>query len=152
QASAPTLEKAQELADGFAAQIERKLGTAVFSRAQEPLAAVVGRMLADRGQSLAVAESCTGGMVGERLTASPGASRFFRGAVVSYSNEVKQELLGVLSSTLQEQGAVSAACAAEMAAGVRQRLGADWGLSITGVAGPDGGTPDKPVGTVFIGL
>ena len=104
------------------------------------------------GQTLAVAESCTGGGLGARLTEVPGSSRSFLGGVISYSNELKQELLGVETTTLEEAGAVSAEVAAQMAGGARDRCGSNWALSITGIAGPGGGRPDKPVGTVWFGL
>lgn len=105
-----------------------------------------------RGMTLATAESCTGGLVAGRITAVPGSSSVFLGGVVSYANAVKRELLGVPQAVLDSVGAVSAACAEAMAAGARSRLGADVAVSVTGIAGPDGGTPQKPVGLVFFGL
>lgn len=104
------------------------------------------------GTRLAVAESCTGGLVCGRITAVPGASAVFLGGVVSYANAVKRDVLGVPQEVLERVGAVSAECAAAMAAGVRERLGADAAVSVTGIAGPDGGTPLKPVGLVFFGV
>ena len=111
-----------------------------------------GRLLRRRGLRLAVAESCTGGLLGARLTAVAGSSDYFLGGVVAYANEVKVGLLGVRPETLERHGAVSASCAAEMAAGIRRRLGAEVGLSVTGVAGPGGGSAEKPVGLVYVGM
>ena len=152
QASAPTAAEAQDVADRVAAEVERHFNAAVFSRDGETMAAVVGRLLRARRQRLAVAESCTGGLLSERLTDAPGASDFFIGGVVCYSNSVKQAVLGVRAATLANQGAVSSHAAQELAQGVRHLLAADWGLAITGIAGPAGGSADKPVGTVFIAL
>ncbi|MCB1101553.1 MAG: CinA family nicotinamide mononucleotide deamidase-related protein [Kiritimatiellae bacterium] len=118
----------------------------------DTVASVVADLLTGSGQTLAVAESCTGGGLGEQLTALPGSSRFFVGGVIAYANAVKESLLDVPAELLADQGAVSGPVAAAMAVGVRTRLGADWGVSITGVAGPGGGTDDKPVGLVYIGV
>jgi nicotinamide-nucleotide amidase len=110
------------------------------------------RLLAERRQTLALAESCTGGGVAHRLTNVPGASAVFLGGVVAYSNAVKRKFLGVRAKTLAARGAVSEAVAREMAKGARRRFGADFALGITGIAGPTGGTKHKPAGTVFIAL
>ena len=112
---------------------------------------VVGRMIAT-GETLAVAESCTGGLLGHHITNVPGASAIFAGGMLTYSNEMKQILLGVNESTLAQHGAVSKEVAVEMAEGALAVSGADHALSVTGIAGPDGGTADKPVGTVWLGL
>lgn len=133
-------------------QLRLRLGDAIFSQRHESLAAVVGRRLQYLDQRVAVAESCTGGMLGAQITSAPGASAVFAGGVIAYSNAVKRRLLQVPASVLHRHGAVSAECAAAMASGARLRLGADWGVSVTGIAGPSGGTAAKPVGTVFIGL
>ena len=109
-------------------------------------------LLRERGLTLTLAESCTGGMVAMRVTSVPGASDVFLGGVVSYANAVKRDVLGVPQAILDDHGAVSAPCASAMAEGVRTRLGADIGISVTGIAGPGGGTPQKPVGLVFIGI
>lgn len=101
---------------------------------------------------IAVAESCTGGLIAQRITSVPGASAVFQGGVVSYANEVKRDMLGVNQAVLDSEGAVSLLCAEAMAAGVRIRLGADVAVSVTGIAGPDGGTPAKPVGLVCFGI
>lgn len=106
----------------------------------------------ERGVKVATAESCTGGLVATRITSVPGSSSVFLGGVVSYANAVKSELLGVPQELLGRAGAVSAECAEAMAVGVRERLGADVAVSVTGIAGPDGGTPLKPVGLVYFGV
>lgn len=137
--------------DKLVAMAQELLGSRVVA-GDDPLEEVVGRKLRDQGLSLSLAESCTGGLISHRLTSRPGSSDYFNRGLVVYSNQAKQELLGVRTKTLRGHGAVSAQCAAEMAKGVRDRSGADLGLSVTGIAGPGGGTPDKPVGTVFFGL
>jgi len=116
------------------------------------LETAIGTRLRARGLTLALAESCTGGLVSHRVTNVAGSSTYYRGGVVAYANSVKQALLGVRAESLAQHGAVSAPVAREMACGVRRLLEADLGLSVTGVAGPGGGTPEKPVGLVFIGL
>ncbi len=140
----------------IAAQGERivreQLGAFIYGEQDEKLNQVVVRLLTERKQTLALAESCTGGYLANLITDVPGASVVFPGSVVSYSNEVKQNLLGVRAQTLEKHGAVSEATAREMAEGVRQRFQTDYGLGITGIAGPGGGTAEKPVGTVFIAL
>ncbi len=108
--------------------------------------------LAAKGLHIATAESCTGGLAAARITSVAGASEVFDGAVVSYANRVKEELLGVPEKILARHGAVSAECACAMAQGVRTLMGADIGVSLTGIAGPGGGTPEKPVGTVYLGI
>jgi PncC family amidohydrolase len=112
----------------------------------------VGVALSERGWTLAVAESCTGGLLGHRITNVSGSSAYFEGGVISYSNEAKERLLDVPLETLVEHGAVSRETALAMASGVRRLLHTDIGVSVTGVAGPTGGTPEKPVGLVYIGL
>lgn len=112
----------------------------------------LGRLLIENGLWLAVAESCTGGMLGHLITNVPGSSSYFKGGVIAYANEIKMGILGVSTETLDSYGAVSEQTVLEMAKGVRAALEADIGLSVSGIAGPDGGTEAKPVGTVWIGL
>jgi len=116
------------------------------------LAAVVLQKCRTSGFSLAVAESCTGGMLGERLTSIPGSSDVFLGGVIAYHNDVKRNLLGVRAEDIERYGAVSEEVALQMASGVREKLGADVGVSVTGIAGPSGGTPEKPIGLVWIAV
>ena len=132
--------------------IAARLGPLVYGRDEETMEHVLGRLLAERGVTLAVAESCTGGLVAQRVSAVPGASRYFRGGVVAYADTAKRDLLGVPESLLAEHGAVSAPVARAMAEGARTRLGADLAVSTTGISGPDGGTAEKPVGLVFVGF
>jgi nicotinamide-nucleotide amidase len=117
-----------------------------------PVEERVGDALRDAGQTLAVAESCTGGLVGSLLTDVPGSSDYFDRSVVTYSYDAKLTELAVSRESLDAEGAVSEPVARQMAAGVRDTAGTDWGLSTTGIAGPDGGTEEKPVGTVFVGV
>ncbi len=133
-------------------RIELALGDYVFSTRGESLEEVVGMYVVMKGQTLAVAESCTGGLLSERITGIPGSSNFFLGGVVCYSNELKTRLAGVPSQLIQEHGAVSKQVAQALAEGVRRRSAATIGIGITGIAGPGGGTPEKPVGLVFIAL
>jgi len=136
-----------------AEQIVRKiLGEYVFGIDDEKIEEVLVRLLTERKQTLAIAESCTGGLIDHRITNVPGASAVLLAGLVTYSNEAKKKFLEVKAESLKEHGAVSEVVAREMAAGVRHALGADYGLSVTGIAGPSGGSPEKPVGTVFIGL
>lgn len=118
----------------------------------KPLEVIVGEMLLMHNLWLATAESCTGGLVGHLITNVSGSSSYYRGGVVSYANEAKVRLLGVNPETLEKFGAVSEQAVLEMARGVRKALNADIGISVSGIAGPTGGTPQKPVGTVWIGL
>ncbi|MGZ3425407.1 MAG: nicotinamide-nucleotide amidohydrolase family protein, partial [Polyangia bacterium] len=138
--------------DRLDAEVRARLGDHVYATGDATLAEVVGRRLLEGQATLAVAESCTGGLVGQMLTAIPGSSRYFVGGVIAYANELKRELLGVRQETLDAHGAVSEPTALEMADGVRARTGATWGIAVTGIAGPDGGSADKPVGTVFIAV
>lgn len=148
--SLPAEEAQQALAAAEAALRER-IGRFVYGRDDENLAVAVGRELVRRRLTLALAESCTGGLVAKRLTDPAGASAFLLAGVVAYADAAKEALLGVRRSTLEMHGAVSAETALEMVEGARRATGADAALSITGIAGPGGGTPEKPVGTVWIG-
>ncbi|HEY6186415.1 MAG TPA: competence/damage-inducible protein A [Pyrinomonadaceae bacterium] len=151
-AQGKTEQDAELLLDGLAGQIEERLGHAIFAFRGEKMEEVVGLRLAVGGFSLAVAESCTGGLISERLTEVPGSSVYFREGVVAYSNDAKIRSLGVDSELIRQHGAVSAQVAEAMAEGVRQRADTDFGLSVTGIAGPGGGSEEKPVGLVFIAL
>lgn len=147
-----TAEAAAAALGALERSILEALGEDCYGRDGETLELAVGRRLGARGMTLAVAESCTGGLLGHRLTSVSGSSAFFERGVVVYSNRAKEELLGVPAEILRTHGAVSAPCAEAMVRGICERSDTACGLSITGIAGPEGGTPGKPVGTVFIGL
>ena len=149
-AGGPAAERRARL-ERMGARLAELLGRAVFARDEAPtLESVVLDLARARGATLATAESCTGGLLGARLTSVPGSSASYLGGVVSYADAAKRELLGVSQELLDRHGAVSEAVARGMAAGVAERLDADFGIGITGVAGPDGGTEGKPVGTVHL--
>jgi nicotinamide-nucleotide amidase len=141
-----------ELVASAEATVREILDHRIYGVDEEELETVIVRMLTERKQTLALAESCTGGNIAHRITNVPGASAVLLAGLVTYSNQAKQKFLGVRTESLMEFGAVSEAVAREMAAGVRDETGADYALSVTGIAGPGGGTPEKPVGTVYIGL
>lgn len=151
-ASGKTEKEVGALLDRLTEQLEERLGQSIFSFRGETMEEVVGLKLSVGRYTLAVAESCTGGLIAQRLTDVPGSSKYFVEGVVAYSNDAKQRTLGVEPILLLEHGAVSAPVAEAMAEGVRKRAGADFGLSVTGIAGPDGGSEEKPVGLVFIAL
>lgn len=138
--------------DQYVSRIQEKLGDYSFGGTDLTLEEAVGRLLVEQGQTVAVAESCTGGLLGASLTEAAGASAYFRGGVIAYDNTVKINALGVDAQDLEQAGAVSQAAASQMAQGVCRTLHSDWGISITGVAGPGGGTDEKPVGTVWIAV
>jgi nicotinamide-nucleotide amidase len=146
---AATQDAAQRRVDEVAGVVEDELDDAVYSRNGESLEQIVGYWLQMRNATVAVAESCTGGMLAERLTSISGASRYFLGGAVVYSNALKTELAGVPAEMIDRHGAVSREVAAALAEGIRYRCESTLGVGITGVAGPTGGTPDKPVGLVF---
>ena len=152
KAQAPSIEEAQERVDQLAGELEDELGDAVFSSQGESLEQIVGYFLQMRSASLAVAESCTGGLLSERITNVSGSSRYFLGGAIVYSNQLKSDFAGVPEELLKKYGAVSRLVAVALAEGIRQRCKATLGVGITGVAGPAGGTPEKPVGLVFHAL
>ncbi|MBX3283147.1 MAG: competence/damage-inducible protein A [Acidobacteria bacterium] len=144
-----TQEEAAAVADELTRRLADAFGIAMFTTTGETMEAVVGRLLTERGETVAFAESCTGGLVSRRITEVPGSSVYFLEGLVAYSYQAKVRILGVRQETLDEFGAVSAECAREMAEGALRVSGATHAVSITGIAGPDGGTDEKPVGTVF---
>jgi nicotinamide-nucleotide amidase len=141
-----------KLLDDLAGRLDEVLGEYIFSRKNETLEEVVGQSLKMRVYTLATAESCTGGLLAGRITDVPGSSEYFLEGVVSYSNEAKIDLLGVPKKLIATHGAVSEQVAGAMAAGIRKRAGSTFGVGVTGVAGPGGGSPEKPVGLVYIAL
>jgi nicotinamide-nucleotide amidase len=151
-AKAATQEEAQSLARPIVDEIISASGRFFYGTNSDTLEIVVGKLLAERGLTITVAESCTGGLISQRLTEIPGSSAYIKANVVAYANETKEKLLSVPHSVLLEHGAVSSECAKAMAEGARKVADADLGLSVTGIAGPDGGTADKPVGLVYVGL
>ena len=134
------------------ARMRELLGDHIYGFDEETLEQVVVHMLIERRLSVAIAESCTGGMLASRITSVPGSSVVFPGGVVTYSNRIKNEFLGVSEDILSRVGAVSREVAEGMAKAVRERFHVDYGIGITGIAGPDGGTPEKPVGLVWIAI
>lgn len=151
-AKARTVEEAVAIAQPVIEEIKRVSGVKCYGEDEDTLESVVGHLLASARLTLSVSESCTGGLVSKRLTDVPGSSRYIQLNVVAYANEAKQKLLGVSEEILEKYGAVSEQCAAAMATGVRALAQSDIGLSITGIAGPEGGTSDKPVGLVYLGI
>ncbi len=132
--------------------LKELIPTLIFGEGNEQLSEVVGRVLKERGETLSLAESCTGGYISHLVTSVPGSSAYYIGGVVSYANAVKMEELGIPSDMLELNGAVSRPVVEQMATGVRQALRTDWSIAVSGVAGPDGGTPEKPVGTVWMSV
>lgn len=149
---AATPEEAEGRFAPVLAAIRERAGRYLYGTDATDLETAVGALLRERGETLALAESCTGGLVAQRITAVPGASAYFLAGYVTYSNEAKVEVLGIPREVLAAHGAVSEATVRAMATGARERSGATWAVSISGIAGPTGGTPEKPVGTVWIGL
>jgi nicotinamide-nucleotide amidase len=138
--------------DELSARVREKISQYAYAEGDVSMEEVVGKLFVEKNLTLSIAESCTGGLIGHRITNVPGCSRYFKSDLVTYSNDVKEGVLGVSEETLKAHGAVSEECVREMAAGVRKRTGASVSVATSGVAGPDGGTPDKPVGTVCIAL
>jgi len=151
-ACAATQAQAQNLIAPVEAEILQLTGADCYGTDDDTLASVVGDALKRNQQTLAVAESCTGGWLGEMITAMPGSSSYFLGGMISYSNAAKINLLDVSPSDLEQYGAVSEQVAIQMSIGAKVKLKSDWGISITGIAGPDGGSAEKPVGLVYIGI
>jgi len=151
-AMAESAEAADAMIAPVVAEIERRLGDHIYSSDDEPLETAVVRLLTERGLTIAAAESCTGGLLATRITDVPGSSRVFLGGAVTYSNEAKTDLVSVPAELIERRGAVSPEVAEAMARGARARFGADFGVGITGIAGPEGGTPEKPVGLVYIAV
>jgi nicotinamide-nucleotide amidase len=133
-------------------ELRARLGYLVYGAGNDSLAGALGRALREAGATLAVAESCTAGLLGALLTDAPGASDYFLGGWIAYANAAKQRDLGVRAETLAAHGAVSRECVLEMARGAKERAGATWGVAVSGIAGPGGGTPEKPVGTVHVAV
>ena len=151
-ASAPDREHGQAALDAAVGELQQVLGLSLFSSDGRPLEAVVGELLRERKLTAAVAESCTGGLLASRLTDVPGSSDYFERGVVCYSNRAKTELAGVPEELIRGHGAVSEAVAISMARGIATRAGVEVGIGVTGIAGPGGGTPEKPVGTVAVAV
>lgn len=150
-AEAESTKKANMLLEELAEKISEKLGIAVFTTNGETMEQVVAKLLKDRGKTVAVAESCTGGLISMRLTEIPGSSQYFIEGVVAYANQAKVKTLGVSEELIKKHGAVSAEVAEAMAKGIREKSGTNYAISVTGIAGPTGGSSEKPVGLVFIG-
>lgn len=138
--------------DEFAARIVERVGVNVVTQEDIPLEKALLNIMTEKGLTLSVAESCTGGYISHLFTQHPGSSKVFFGGAVSYSNQLKESLLGVKDETIEKYGAVSEETVTEMVAGALQNFKSDFAIAVTGIAGPDGGTPDKPVGTVWIGV
>lgn len=145
-------EEAKKALDQVEGEIRHRLGNKVFGKDQETMISIVGKILNNKNWTISSAESCTGGLLGAAFTQEPGSSKFYLGGVVSYSNSLKQGLLEVKEESLKAFGAVSEEVAKEMAEGIRAKTGSDLAISTTGIAGPDGGSNEKPVGLVYIGF
>jgi nicotinamide-nucleotide amidase len=151
-ASAANRPEAEESAEQTVQEIRRRLGRLVVGTDEQTMPAAVGHLLREAGATLATAESCTGGLIGELMTSVPGSSDYYLGGLVAYADQAKSELLAVPAELIRQHGAVSEPAASAMVQEARRRLGADWAVSVTGIAGPGGGSEDKPVGLVYVGL
>jgi nicotinamide-nucleotide amidase len=151
-AQAETAGRAEELVDELADKLSDKLGANLYSADGESIEEVVGQRLTLKGYTIATAESCTGGLIAERITRVPGSSQYFLGSIISYSEDIKVDLLGVNRDLIDSRGVVSGDVAEAMARNVKEKIGSTIGLSVTGVAGPGGATEGNPVGTVYIGM
>ncbi len=151
-ATASTKEESDSLALSLKRHLESTVGKYIYGKDSDKLEEIIGQLLKDNDKTLATAESCTGGYLGSTITSIAGSSSWFMGGIISYDNNVKINQLQVDKAIIEQHGAVSEECAVAMAVGCRKLLDTDYALSITGIAGPDGGSDDKPVGTVYIGL
>jgi nicotinamide-nucleotide amidase len=142
----------EKLLDELTGQLNKLIPNYIFGYGLDSLQAALGRLLLDKQLTIATAESCTGGLLAHLITSVPGASAYFKGSIVAYANETKQGLLGVRAETLEKHGAVSEACVLEMAEGARRELRTDIAIAVSGIAGPSGGTAEKPVGTIWVAV
>ncbi len=142
----------EKLNERMEKRIEKRLGNYIFGTGKQTLEEVIGYLLYMRKRTITVAESCTGGLISHRLTSVPGSSNYFLGSVIAYSNKIKRERLGVKKIILEKYGAVSEEAAEEMAKGAKKLTRSDFGLGVTGIAGPTGATEEKPIGLVYIAL
>tara|TARA_B100000900_G_scaffold139067_1_gene117863 strand:+ start:221 stop:1522 length:1302 start_codon:yes stop_codon:yes gene_type:complete len=151
-AKSPSKDEAINKIQPIKEELERKFSKYIFGEDNDTLSSVIIKLLKDRNESIVFAESCTGGLLSSAITSEAGASEVFKGAIIAYSNEIKKNLLGVPKKILDTHGAVSEEVAEKMAIGVKEKLNADWAISISGIAGPKGGTENKPVGLVYISI
>ena len=151
-AKAKNPEQAQQLIDPVAEEIKAIAGDDYFGDDKDTIASVAGKLLNEKKQTISVAESCTGGGLGSMITEVEGSSDYFIGGVIAYSNQIKINQLGVNAADIEKHGAVSAIVACQMAQGVQQKMNTDWSISVTGIAGPGGGSADKPVGLVYLAI
>ncbi len=148
----PSEESIRKVLANEIGKLEALISEYIYGYDDETLEEVVGKLLREKHATLATAESCTGGYISHLVTSVPGSSAYFKGSVVAYSNEIKEQILGVLPASIEQHGAVSAAVVAEMAIGAQSQLDADYVIAVSGIAGPDGGTEEKPVGTTWIAV